>query len=565
MEGPPLLPSSLTVEGLHPNPAGMEALASNLNAQMGFSPLLVTVEECSPLRLRLKGLSTNGRFSIYFGKAGAQSPTDPATLVRARDTYECEGKALMLTPSGRHRAVADATGAADVTLGEVGSCDGLLVEVVDAGSCQNSRLVAAHLCVGHGPLDGTAAGLLQKNFKLRGMPPPPLLPPPPLPQSPESPPPPPLSPPYCTPTPHCTPPLAVPHTLPPPLDWMPSEQAFADVFDSVSALSQPLVLEVTASVEEGMRLGERPLEQAQESSNCSHGMSVEIVARGRGGDGGGGEASDAFEVRVALRGESSAGPSLRAPLRLDFGHHVTIAKIRNAELLLLGALPSGEAHSVLFSGTSVALMPLEGVKDVLLLGSTYNHSALIAPPALVCAPATFFASLAFFIGVALDAARSLYSSAAPSSRVLLFALALSFVVLGGVLPCFLCVCVMAQFARCYGKERAICTISEKYRESCQVVLELEDGRSCVVGMRQLRGLTYRQLTSALAAAYRRKYRLEVALPIAISFVNAHGEWDSIDSHTWSQHRGSLAMVRVLASTAKMYRPNHQHLYIPVGC
>ena len=43
IEGPPLLPTELTVEGLHPNGAGMQAMAERLNAQLGFSRVALEV------------------------------------------------------------------------------------------------------------------------------------------------------------------------------------------------------------------------------------------------------------------------------------------------------------------------------------------------------------------------------------------------------------------------------------------------------------------------------------------------------------------------------------------
>ena len=51
------------------------------------------------------------------------------------------GKAIMLTPAGSYKGVAARDGSADAIVGEVGTCAGMLLQAVDARSCEHSRMV----------------------------------------------------------------------------------------------------------------------------------------------------------------------------------------------------------------------------------------------------------------------------------------------------------------------------------------------------------------------------------------------------------------------------------------
>ena len=108
VEGVPLLPLELFVEGLHPTTRGYAELARNLNAALGFSPVAVAVAACSPLVLRVRGLTPRGRYAIYHALDCGAAAGDVAD--------ECAGRAMMVPRGGREEGIADASGAATVTL-----------------------------------------------------------------------------------------------------------------------------------------------------------------------------------------------------------------------------------------------------------------------------------------------------------------------------------------------------------------------------------------------------------------------------------------------------------------
>ena len=60
-------------DGLHPNDLGMRELATNLNAQMGFSAVQYKVIKCPPLTLAVSGLGPDGWFDVYWGMPAEQA------------------------------------------------------------------------------------------------------------------------------------------------------------------------------------------------------------------------------------------------------------------------------------------------------------------------------------------------------------------------------------------------------------------------------------------------------------------------------------------------------------
>ncbi len=135
VDGRSLVPAAYLADGLHPSPHGVKEIAANLNAAMGFSPLQFDVVRCPKLALSVSGASPNARLLVYHGVAAAASVVPPGSA--------CEGRALMLEPQGHVEATADEGGRATVVVSGVSTfaaCHAAVFEVLDLGSCANSRL-----------------------------------------------------------------------------------------------------------------------------------------------------------------------------------------------------------------------------------------------------------------------------------------------------------------------------------------------------------------------------------------------------------------------------------------
>ena len=123
VEGVPLLPLELFVEGLHPTTRGYAELARNLNAALGFSPVAVAVDACAPLVLRVRGLTPRGLYALYHAR-------DRGAAAAGHVADECAGRAMMVPRGGREEGIADAGGAATVTLAAA-RCDDTAWQALD--------------------------------------------------------------------------------------------------------------------------------------------------------------------------------------------------------------------------------------------------------------------------------------------------------------------------------------------------------------------------------------------------------------------------------------------------
>ena len=155
VEGVPLLPLELFVEGLHPTTRGYAELARNLNAALGFSPVAVAVDACAPLVLRVRGLTPRGRYALYHAR-------DRGAAAAGHVADECAGRAMMVPRGGREEGIADAGGAATVTLAAA-RCDDTAWQALDLRTCASSA-------VGRG---ADAAPTLAAMLPARPPPPPP--------------------------------------------------------------------------------------------------------------------------------------------------------------------------------------------------------------------------------------------------------------------------------------------------------------------------------------------------------------------------------------------------------
>ena len=155
VEGVPLLPLELFVEGLHPTTRGYAELARNLNAALGFSPVAVAVDACAPLVLRVRGLTPRGRYALYHAR-------DRGAAAAGHVADECAGRAMMVPRGGREEGIADASGAATVTLAAA-RCDDTAWQALDLRTCASSA-------VGRG---ADAAPTLAAMLPARPPPPPP--------------------------------------------------------------------------------------------------------------------------------------------------------------------------------------------------------------------------------------------------------------------------------------------------------------------------------------------------------------------------------------------------------
>jgi len=155
VEGVPLLPLELFVEGLHPTTRGYAELARNLNAALGFSPVAVAVDACAPLVLRVHGLTPRGRYALYHA-------LDRGAAAAGHVADECAGRAMMVPRGGREEGIADASGAATLTLAAA-RCDDTAWQALDLRTCASSA-------VGRG---ADAAPTLAAMLPARPPPPPP--------------------------------------------------------------------------------------------------------------------------------------------------------------------------------------------------------------------------------------------------------------------------------------------------------------------------------------------------------------------------------------------------------
>ncbi|KAL1512050.1 hypothetical protein AB1Y20_005324 [Prymnesium parvum] len=135
VEGSVLLTHSFLFEGRHPTTRGMQQLAANLNAQLGFSRVQVALRGCTPPVLFLSGLTPHAPYLLYYG---ARAQIDAEMI--AQHVFECDGTALMLRPEGKLRGLADRRGEATVTLAADRSCKSLAWELLDLRACAVSRL-----------------------------------------------------------------------------------------------------------------------------------------------------------------------------------------------------------------------------------------------------------------------------------------------------------------------------------------------------------------------------------------------------------------------------------------
>ena len=97
VEGVPLLPLELFVEGLHPTTRGYAELARNLNAALGFSLVAVAVDACAPLVLRVRGLTPRGRYALYHAR-------DRGAAAAGHVADECAGRATWCRAAAARRA-----------------------------------------------------------------------------------------------------------------------------------------------------------------------------------------------------------------------------------------------------------------------------------------------------------------------------------------------------------------------------------------------------------------------------------------------------------------------------
>jgi len=177
VEGLPLVPASLMFEGLHPNTEGYAAMATSLNAAMGFSRVAFEVRGCSPLKLFLHGLTPGGRYAVYY------SPTTPVVSARYASTAAppCAASAVMFPYVASVAADADADGTATHTLPRNLHCGRAAWQVLDLASCLTSRVGTDRAS------DGAKGTVAEQMGRSSFRPSPPPSPPPPIPRASPSP------------------------------------------------------------------------------------------------------------------------------------------------------------------------------------------------------------------------------------------------------------------------------------------------------------------------------------------------------------------------------------------
>ena len=248
VEGRALIPPDYFIDpsNVHPNAQGMLELASNLNAELGFSPIGFKVSGCAAggvTQLQLSGLTSGGAFVVFSATGQRGPPSEGVVLGRsqfAADAQHCGSRALTFAPQRALAGNANGHGGASAGLQDVDCARGDAVwQVLDIGSCQTSRRGS------HDAPNGTVhtlRSLLPPMLSTwhRESPPPPPPPPPPhaSPPSP-APPPPPLPPPLPPPSP--SPPPPSPPVMMPTALSVPPRIAHSD-----GSVTQPATYEQAA-------------------------------------------------------------------------------------------------------------------------------------------------------------------------------------------------------------------------------------------------------------------------------------------------------------------------------
>ena len=102
------MPSAYVPDGLHPNEEGTRELALNLNAQMGFSPIVYAIARCPSLVIDVWGLHPSSTIDVYWGVGEGTASVIPPHSSGVHNG--CEGRSLMLTPYGKVSTAADGDG-----------------------------------------------------------------------------------------------------------------------------------------------------------------------------------------------------------------------------------------------------------------------------------------------------------------------------------------------------------------------------------------------------------------------------------------------------------------------
>ena len=148
IEGLALMPPDGRIEADNPHPgsAGMLELASNLNSEMGFGAVRVSLVGCDANarpRLQVAGLTALGDYEAFMGSAsvpvGKRRAWPVSHSAGALAHARCASRALMLAPSHHFHGTADGDGGAEVTL-EHAECDKSLWQVMDLSSCATSAV-----------------------------------------------------------------------------------------------------------------------------------------------------------------------------------------------------------------------------------------------------------------------------------------------------------------------------------------------------------------------------------------------------------------------------------------
>lgn len=149
IEGLALMPPEGRIEADNPHPgsAGMLELASNLNSELGFGALRVSLVGCDAKgrpRLQVTGLAALGGYEVFTGSANvpvAKRRAWPISHSAGSLAHaHCASRALMLAPSSHvFHGTADSDGRAEVTL-EHAECDKSLWQVMDLSSCATSAV-----------------------------------------------------------------------------------------------------------------------------------------------------------------------------------------------------------------------------------------------------------------------------------------------------------------------------------------------------------------------------------------------------------------------------------------
>ena len=136
VEGKPLLSISRLGDGLHPgSDAAMAELASNLNAQMGFSSVQYSAVQCRTTQLVVEawGLTPNSTSWLHVG----EGPLSNAVL-----EPPCHEWSVMIGGATQIRATSDADGRARF-IARVDNCALAVFQIVDTRTCTVSRTAHA--------------------------------------------------------------------------------------------------------------------------------------------------------------------------------------------------------------------------------------------------------------------------------------------------------------------------------------------------------------------------------------------------------------------------------------